>query len=78
MTHPGIGADPKDVRVTAELAPGIAQATGLNGASRRIIFRVEIENNCRTAEIRERDFLPIPILSADRLSAEFRREITHF
>ena len=73
-----IHADAKDVRVSAEFAPGIAQAARLDGASRRIILRIEIENDGRTAEIRERDLLPGPILSADRLSAELRRQITHF
>ena len=60
MALQGIHADSENNRPLADdLGVAIPQAAGLLRASRRVILRIEVQDNRTTAKIREADTLPL-------------------
>src|SRR5262249_37086373 len=69
-----VGTDTDDSRSSLSiLREGIAEGAGLLGAPRRVVLRVEVENDCGALAIRQADPLSILILGR-----EVRSGLTNF
>src|SRR5205814_4964570 len=73
-----INAHAEDFRARTQFAPGIAHATRLDGASRRIVFRIKIENDRGSAKIRDADFLAGAEITTNRDRAKIWCLIANF
>jgi hypothetical protein len=72
-------ADAEDLAARFEIAPRIAQGTRLNGATRRVVFRVEIQDDRFAAAVaaarlaaRSRTFRPTAVAAKSARVADFK------
>jgi hypothetical protein len=68
----GIDADPEQSGVIAKLCPRIAKLICLSGASRRLVLRIEVEDDLFTKIIAKMERLPISELASKRRCAGTR------